>query len=160
MVLLAIAWSIPISFALRFGLPVNATTLDTKTPWLVMLLPEGWGFFTRDPREPDVFAYFRSETGMWQLHRQWNLGFDRSGRTTSIESGALFRQIEDALADCRDAHTACLEAVVSVRVLESPHISSRLCGDIGFVVQEPTPWAWASAKVMMPSRVARIRVRC
>ncbi len=65
---LAMAWSVLILYAVHVELPVNALDLPFESslkPPLQALVPQGWGFFTRDPREPRLLP-FRREAGVWQ----------------------------------------------------------------------------------------------
>lgn len=160
LILLVLAWSVPVTYALRFYLPFNPSRLASRTPPLVALVPEGWGFFTRDPREEDVFIYFKSDSNTWLLLSQWTFGFDRSGRRTSREGRSLLTQIDAEAAACRKDHVSCLDDVAPQEKTATTDHVPTLCGDVGFVIQEPIPWAWASADVVMPSRVVRVRVTC
>ena len=158
---LALAWAVPISYALRFSLPYNASSLSrTATPPLLIFVPEGWGFFTRDPREENMFTYYKNGSGAWMLTSRWSFGFGRHGRIVAREAAMLASGIAADATDCRDDHISCLNDVDVAAEIGAVFDNSRLCGDVGFVWQEPVPWAWARDNVVMPARVVRVTVQC
>ena len=159
-VLLVLAWGVPVTYALRFYLPFNPSRLASSAPSFMALIPEGWGFFTRDAREEDLFTYFKNDSDRWVLARQWTFGFGRSRRKSSIEAASILARIGTEAAECSDDHLSCLSSVVPGETIATTHPSPTLCGDIGFVIQKPVPWAWAAADVVMPSRFVRVIVTC
>src|SRR5438128_10089648 len=63
---LAIAWSLLVLYAVHIELPANALDLPFEgsiKPPLQAVVPEGWGFFTRDPREARLLPYVREADG-------------------------------------------------------------------------------------------------
>lgn len=149
------------SYALRYYLPFNAARLSRSTlPSLLVLTPEGWGFFTRDPREEDIFPYIRNEdTGAWVLSSRWTFGFGRHGTVVSREAAMHAMKVEADATACRSDHSTCLNGVLA-KGTEEAIPPRNLCGDIGLVWQEPVPWAWAESDVVMPLRVVRFEVSC
>ena len=64
-------------------------------------------------------------------------------------------------SDCDDAAETCLAAAPVATTLTNESPAPSLCGTIGFALQKPVPWAWASpAAVHMPSRVLKVVVKC
>jgi antimicrobial peptide system SdpA family protein len=142
------------------SLPYNPSSIgpvaerDIKTT-----VPEGWGFFTRDPREADVTLYEQHQ-GVWRrsLHmpiaNASNLfGIDRLPRAQSVEMGMILSELDeqDAWRACDGDLVACLNT--------APRIALRqrwkypvLRGTFAFVKQEPVPWAWAASRdrITMP----------
>lgn len=158
-VCLVLAWVVPITYTLRFYLPYNASVLSRSTPSFLLLVPEGWGFFTRDPREEDFFTYRRDESGAWEVISQWAFGFSRRGRILAREAVSIVEQVEIQI-DCRGDHVSCLDGIDAEAMIDTTYRDPGLCGDIGFVWQDPVPWAWAKSAVVMPSRVGRVEVSC
>lgn len=158
-VCLVLAWVMPTTYVLRFYLPYNASVLSRSAPSFLLLVPEGWGFFTRDPREMDFFAYRRDESGKWEVMTQWALGFSRRGRILAREA-ALASESIGTRTDCRGDHASCLNGIDADATIETTFPDAAVCGDIGFVWQEPVPWAWARSAVVMPLQVGRIEVSC
>lgn len=162
-VCVALAWLIPISYALRYWLPFNASRITVPNrPGVLLLTPEGWGFFTRDPRESDMFVYHKQDNSdEWVLSSRRTGGFGRSGRSRAMEAGTLLPQITTPPTECVSDHESCLNTASPGDSIESVFRKPTLCGDVGIIRQEPVPWAWASdGDVIMPSQVTRVWVSC
>lgn len=139
-----------------------------------IIVPEGWGFFTRDPREPRIVPYTLNPQGEWQNanlgpHSQgrWIFGFDRRSRAQGVEIGTLFGDVPEAgWTECGDDAEpldppTCLDLAEPISV-HNPSESPSLCGTVALVAQEPIPWAWRDAidTIEMPSRVLLLDVAC
>src|SRR5438094_1471433 len=95
---LAIAWSLLVLYAVHIELPANALDLPFEgsiKPPLQAVVPEGWGFFTRDPREARLLPYVR-EAGAWRAAREGphgepreGFGFNRPARAPGVWLGLL-----------------------------------------------------------------------
>ena len=163
--MLCVLWSIPALYALSFYLPFNAAQMSLPRTRLLLFTPQGWGFFTRDPRETDTFTYYRSSTtGEWTLtgRRALSLGFGRLGAAVLREAATYAFRSTPAAITCRADHIACLESAREHKQrLKAVVKGSYFCGDLGFVWQDPVPWAWAHLDgVIMPSHVAWVVVEC
>ncbi len=138
-----------------------------------VLIPQGWGFFTRDPREPRIIPFGLRSEGEWTElglgphgRARWLFGLDRRSRAQGLEIGTLFGAVgDDAWFDCggptpMEPH-ACLDAASPLPV-ENPSPIPSLCGEVGLVRREPVPWAWrrAADRIEMPAQVLRLSVRC
>lgn len=65
--LMATFWGVLALYALHSMFPFNAVVLPFEGELLMhSLTPEGWAFFTRNPREAQVSAYIRTD-GAWRL---------------------------------------------------------------------------------------------
>jgi hypothetical protein len=63
--LLAFLWGVAALYALHTVIPFNAVVLPFERDLPVRsLTPEGWAFFTRNPREKQISAY-RRVNGTW-----------------------------------------------------------------------------------------------
>ncbi len=139
-----------------------------------VLLPQGWGFFTRDPREARIIPFGLDTEGEWtelglgpHSRARWLFGLDRRSRAQGLEIGTLFGAVpDDAWVDCDSGPTsmeprACLDAASPLQV-DNPSPIPSLCGQIGLVRREPVPWAWRGAadQIEMPAQVLRLDVRC
>jgi antimicrobial peptide system SdpA family protein len=159
-------------YVVHSQMPDNAVTLpyeaSIRQP-VRHLLPQGWAFFTRDPREADLLPFTRDENGQWQAallgpHSEFRnvLGFARASRAQGVEMGNLAGGlVENDWQDCRGPVAPCLEAAAVVTVENSAPAPS-LCGDVGFVSRPPVPWAWSHSQqnLTMPGTVARLEVSC
>jgi len=133
------------------------------------IAPQGWAFFTRDPREPQEKVYFK-ENGSWVLDQRFYAGsrplsklYERN-RLVHVELANILQQVEDDMwRECQDGLAACISdtniPVVAVRNISNLQI---LCGQFLIESQPPVPWAWASSKksVYMPSKLVQLEVEC
>lgn len=157
--------------ALVHLLPHNPLT-PVRRSVLSLVIPEGWGFFTRDPRESDLFVYVPgNEPGQWLFasnvpNANWRnlFGLNRASRGQGMEMALLVNAVgrDDWRHDhaCGSEHSRCLDSVDSSLPITNDTPNASLCGVVGIVVQEPVPWAWSGIDVAMPARVARLNVEC
>lgn len=166
---LALGWGLVAVYAVVGVLPQAALTLPAVAR-VRMVLPEGWAFFTRDPREPDVDVLAWRD-GAWTpalrrpLSSARNLfGLSRAGRAQSVELGILVDGLKGVeLSSCRGALERCADDLPPATVTIANAQGARtICGDVLVVVREPIPWAWAAVtpRVQMPAKVVRVEVTC
>ena len=171
--MLAITWSVLSLYAVHIELPVNALDLPLESsikPNLQALIPEGWGFFTRDPREARLLPFIR-QAGAWRTASEgpngeaWNaFGFNRAARAQGVEMGLLeFTIPADAWKDCNEEIGSCLDKLPTATPVSNPIPHPTLCGEVGFAQRDTVPWAWAAStpdESAMPSKVVRLNVTC
>lgn len=168
--MLIVVWSTVIAYAVHPVLPFNAIRLPGESALDVeLLLPEGWGFFSRNPQDELEHFFRRASDGSWQpllpdsyASPHFELGLSRRGRASTQEARWVIQRLPAASwIQCTDAATLCLERAPQVSI-KSAQPQQALCGAVGIVLQEPVPWAWASHKkdVCMPSRVIRLWIEC
>lgn len=131
--------------------------------------PEGWGFFTRDPREPGTFLFKRTEAG-WtsaslapSFRPATAFGLDRRARFQRGESAALLRGAPGApWTECRGEPVRCLDRAGVGATLHNQARPRTLCGTVGFVSRPPVPWAWTRSRtpVRMTAKVLKLEVAC
>lgn len=168
-VTLAAFWATVAVYAVHASMPFNpvrlpyAHALDIRA-----VLPQGWNFFTRDAREPDLLFFGRTPAGEWRSlsigpnsnAATW-FGARRTARAQGIESGLLVSHLSGApWSGCATEPTACLERTKLAAEVTNISPDPTLCGDVGFARQEPLPWAWSGSKTIMPSKVMRVRIKC
>ena len=153
-------------------LPATAFQFSASRTELSVLLPQGWDFFTRNPREPQLRAYAEHE-GKWdsamvgpKARPGLAYGWIRSPRAQLVEMGHILKSAENfnwtlcpsgtLPSTCFTNETTRTEEITN----ESPH--PTLCGNIAFVSQELMPWAWASEglNVIMSSKILRLKILC
>ena len=136
---------------------------------VIAIAPQGWAFFTRDPREPVDRVYTRSGPEWVQVtytnssRRNW-LGLKRDARALNVELASLLSEVDPALwRNCPGRLETCLRErdVPAVAVVNRSRIRA-LCGEILVERRPPAPWAWSRAKrpVLLDSKIARLDVRC
>lgn len=159
-------------YAIPSALPFNPAKLPLRKDLQPQLwMPEGWKFFTRDPREERLYI-MRRDGDHWRSaefgpnSRAANLfGLRRRSRAQGIEAALILERLPKShWHDCKESPLVALSqaAVTDTVVNISP--SPTFCGDIGIYMQAPVPWAWAKSamrkEVVMPSRVTRVYVKC
>ncbi|MBK6923187.1 MAG: SdpA family antimicrobial peptide system protein [Deltaproteobacteria bacterium] len=165
---LACAWSAIAFYALRTALPHSPLELPGERAIdMRRVLPQGWGFFTRDPQEPWRTTYVR-DAGGWRpaTDRQMSAsqwwGAKRLARRVGAESAYLTEELWAIWSTpCEGSPLACLDAIEVAEELEAPFPGAMLCGEIAMVEQAPVPFAWRELGVVeMPSLVMKVRVKC
>jgi len=131
------------------------------------LMPEGWGFFTRNPREPARVAYAITARGLIKLtfantSLRNLLGISRSARACDAELAALLVPIlKPSWSKCT-GDPEDFSNWVKLRSLTVKNWSGTqfIGGDILVIERPPIPWAWSSShsRVFMPSRLVRLHV--
>jgi antimicrobial peptide system SdpA family protein len=168
-----IAWATAGLYIVHAQIPRNVLELpfeQTVRSAIPFFVPEGWAFFTRDPREPRLLPYRRGTDGIWAYahagpHADIRnvFGLDRISRAQGVEIGLLLGEFADtAWRTCTDAPTLCLDDQPPSVPITNHSPAPTLCGDVGLVRQEPVPWAWArvGSETTMPSTVVRLDIRC
>ena len=163
-------WATFVLYSVHANLPHNTIALPFESKVdLRIVAPQGWAFFTRDAEEEQLTTYALRD-GTWQpLNAEPNasvanlFGVSRRGRARSNEAGTLLQTISRGdWTDCSMALNDCFNASHTSSHVRNAIPEPALCGDVGFVLRRPVPWAWASSKkpVVMPARVVRMEVRC
>lgn len=161
----AIALALLLVVALS-SLPYN--TLTMYLPRFISpdtLVPQGWGFFTRNPKEPYLLM-FRMFKGRWTV---WNksqasfslgMGLSRKARRENMEMGSFADLVkEDQWTECKGPPPSCVPETIH-RIKNPLKDKALITGDLLLVSIEPTPWAWSNSKnkIVMPSKVVRLYV--
>ena len=167
---LATLWSWLILTVFFAAIPDSPMRLSTKDRAAVMtVLPEGWGFFTRSPREEGVYAYGRAEDGWSELTfgatsaRNW-FGLLRASRVQGVELGGISGVVpEESWTEHRDPFhpTADLGSIPMLDVSNTA-IAQTMCGEVLLERRRPIPWAWSGSgkAIRMPARYVRLVVDC
>jgi antimicrobial peptide system SdpA family protein len=165
---LVLAWGLVLAAVTIASLPYNPLSMSFSVEFGIRsLVPEGWGFFTREPRGLD--SYLTERTGnQWKplvrlpISHPHNLfGIDRRPRAIPVELAVLLDQVdEDDWHESKDDGDL-LDAFAAVPV-ENPMEHPLLCGPLRVVSREPVPWAWfaSGGDVEMPAWVVVLEVRC
>jgi antimicrobial peptide system SdpA family protein len=170
---LMLGWAAVFAYSVHAALPVNAVRLPLEERLYPQAwMPQGWKFFTRNPREEDLGAFTRAEDGRWVSALRGSnasarnlFGLSRATRAQGIELGLITTavgQIKDAWQPCRDRLEVCVEQSRLVGEVRNITPNPTLCGEVGLTLQEPVPWAWSRSKrkVTMPSKAVRVNVIC
>jgi antimicrobial peptide system SdpA family protein len=156
-------------YAIHEATPTNPIALPGEDrASMVKIFPQGWKFFTRDPRTADPVplrrvgeAWLPYDTLVTQSATNF-FGASRQGRAIGPELTWVLASAKDAdWQACRESPSACLDRM-PVKTIKTSLPHPQLCGSVGIVSQAPVPWAWASTgrPVVMPSSVLRLEIRC
>ncbi|MCB5182000.1 SdpA family antimicrobial peptide system protein [Streptomyces antimicrobicus] len=166
-------WSVIVLYAVQEQVPKNVITLPAQTKvkhTVVNIAPQGWAFFTKSPRDPEVVPYKKTPDG-WQAlsltphaspHNAF--GLNRESRAQGVEIAMLLSAAQKSdWRDCTDSSETCLANAgnVSRRLTNgTPH--PTLCGTVGLLQERPTPYAWRDlvATSHSPERVMILEVTC
>ncbi|MGC4755865.1 SdpA family antimicrobial peptide system protein [Micromonospora trifolii] len=136
--------------------------------------PQGWSFFTKDPRSEQVQGYTREAPGRWKTidHGHNNgvgsaFGISRKTRTHGLELAFMTKALDQnltKLTECRSREALdCLEAAAAtpVATVRNPSPNPIYCGTVGLVMYKPTSFEWrdfptGNAKV----KVVTVRSEC
>lgn len=135
---------------------------------LLTVMPQGWAFFTRDPREPTPVLYAHGSSGWTEVSlkhtsRTNAYGFRRIARIHGQELAALLSQVPaEAWTEVAAGSDPVRVHVLEHHFVQNPARRPDLCSSLLVVVREPVPWAWARARrhVFMPGRMVRLEVSC
>lgn len=163
-------WAVLALYVVHAALPYNPLRLPYAHALRTQVwAPEGWAFFTRNPREPRPFLY-RLDGATWASaslgpHARASnaFGMNRRARAQGVELGLLLEGVPSrSWKRCEEAPLGCLDAAPAAARVANRSPRPSLCGTIGVVRQAPVPWAWARAPkpVVMPSNVIRLEVSC
>jgi antimicrobial peptide system SdpA family protein len=174
LLVLAVPYSIAIAYMFGSVLPYSALGQSyTHRRSLHTLIPEGWAFFTRNPREDKLVGFRYSESGILEAVEQRSMadpgflwGIRRTKRAQQVELAVLATAVEgDYWIQCTGPIEECIarrELPLRSVELTNPRHPSSVCGEIYLVLQPPLPWAWwrSLPKAVMPSEIALVNVRC
>ena len=154
-------------YAAHLPMAANALELpgEDKSA-MVKIFPQGWKFFTRDPRMSEPVP-LRKVGDQWVPYGTRNdlarfLGASRESRTLWPELNWALSSITDADWQACDGPIEPCLARAPVREERARVDHPQLCGTVGVVMRKPVPWAWAkrTPAVNMPSKVLRLEITC
>lgn len=134
-------------------------------------MPEGWGFFSKNPREAQFYIYQKKDRKWRNLTRPNSdyknfFGLNRKSRAIGVEYGQLLQQTAMDVTrwdSCASKNTRkCLKKIKVKTTTESKILNPVLCDTIGIVRKKIVPWAWAKekTKIEMPKEALKILVNC
>ena len=146
-------WSVVLLCITLAAVPLNPISLSFDSKMNILsVVPEGWGFFTRNPREPSVHAYKRNENRLTLVNKPMSdpdywFGLSRKSRKINMELMGKIRSIPDSVwqqgrPDVMD--TSC----DSVYKMSRRNLKPLLLGEYLVIRQNRLPWAWAGGRQM------------
>lgn len=136
---------------------------------LTTAAPQGWRFFTRDPREPRTRLLTKAG-GRWESaslgptsRPVLAFGLNRRARAQGMEHAWIVSRARAVdWADCDEEVVRCLDDRDVAARIENRVPRPTLCGRVGVVRQSVLPWAWRASRgsLRMPSQVVVFEVDC
>ncbi|WP_338473376.1 SdpA family antimicrobial peptide system protein (plasmid) [Niallia sp. XMNu-256] len=151
------------------ALPQNPLTLNkTNDTLFSQLLPQGWGFFSKNPREEFLNVYSTNSeiSAQWPNMKLTNLfGVDRTGRAQGTELGLIIPELQETdFKECNKDIDDCIADMKDVQPIEIYNSTPKktLCGEQYITLQEPMPWAWSSSteRTYKSSKLAKVELVC
>lgn len=152
-----ICWSFILYIVFITSIPYNPVTLNKNLAFKVkMLLPEGWNFFTRNPRERRTYIYQVLKNGSVKSLETWPnnnlinfLGVKRTARAIGTDYGIILSNIPDSVWIKSSVDDLNIKTSKR-RNLSENYIITRypdakkhfLFGEFIFVKREILPWSW------------------
>lgn len=158
------------AYVVHAAVPPNPLTLPgAKQLRVNSFVPEGWAFFTKTPRTPEVLVFQRRPDGTWQdvhaprLSEAGWLNLSRNDRAQGVEIGLLLHDVpNDAWVACETPVLGCIAAAPVSRAVRNVVPAPTICGAIGFAQRKRVPWSFRNTTTPedMPSVVVRLDVSC
>jgi antimicrobial peptide system SdpA family protein len=151
------------------AMPFNTLNLSDDARNTVMsLIPEGWGFFTKSPRDPEMQVAVLRGGRLEKLNivssfqAKYAFGFDRLSRAQGFEIDGLLSQLKTSSLwhDCQQTVSVCAQNLLVQKQLVNSVQFPTLCGNLVLFERRPIPWAYRNSQPIMPSRLTRVEVVC
>ena len=168
---LALGWATAIAYAVHPALPYNPVRLPYANALNTLILaPQGWSFFTRNPREAKQYLFQRGARG-WESvllapHGRLRnaIGLNRASRAQGVEMALVMDAAKKgSWVVCEDRPIAdCLTRLPAGIPIANVSPNPTLCGTIAIAEQRPIPWAWAKSDrpIYMPARIMPVEATC
>ena len=149
------------------GNPIEITNaVDSR---VFNLIPQGWAFFTRDPREAQITIYKIENDSILtpypQRHSSFTnlFGLKRTSSKILTELQLLKLKTTDSLySNLKWNYQANQYSKIPSEEFEYKNeiFNPILLGNFIVVYQKPVPWAWSKSieKIKMPSKVIRFKI--
>jgi len=139
------------------SIPYNPMTVSKKTSFrLKLLIPEGWNFFTKNPRDEQVFIYdFNEQDSTYSSIKSWPnnsyvnfFGIGRTARAIGTDYGMILASIPDSLwLVVEEKDLKLIQRPRSITFQFTSHYPDEnskhvLFGKKLFIKKSLTPWSW------------------
>lgn len=147
---LTLIWIFFISVIFVSSLKTQVVLSEKTKTQFYTLFPEGWSFFTRNPREPllEVYKIDNGKLISMPLSNSSminSFGFSRKSRVKGFEASTIISEIPSNLWKENKGNNYIKDIndnFVNVKYKKSNHYFNK--GKYLFVLKDPIPWAWAS----------------
>lgn len=151
---------------------IGYNLLTDNSRWnkeIQFLFPQGWAFFTKDPREEHTIFYKIDKNNLQELDfkngaMNSSFGISRKNRIMLIEIAQIVNQIDSVswvdLKSKEDLNTY-KDTTKSLEVINFVNKAELENGDYMIVKQRPVPWSWRENKdnLFMPAKGVKIKLK-
>ena len=145
-------------------IPTNSSYIKKNT--IFNITPQGWGIFTKNPREEEIFLYKINSKKEISLFTKTNnafeffLGISRKNRFVGIETDALITNLPKENWIKGDTQSYHFNQHVKTDTITLNFLTKDIQGDFFIVRKQRVPWAWGKnyKKIIMPYEYAKIYV--
>lgn len=126
--------------------------LEANRANIMAVAPQGWSFFTKSPRDPQVEPHQVSDAGLTSIAGFPNtrvenaFGLSREGRSQGVETALLIGdENADAWVECSSPDLAvCSDELIAAEPvkLDNAVPSPTICGEVVIVQSIPVSWAY------------------
>lgn len=164
--IISLFWCFVVLYIAFASIPFNPLSLSFTKSYLYSLVPEGWGFFTRNPKEEVHLVFKKTRDNRWKLFTKSNadpefsFGISRKNRRILAETQYLIEKLDDTMFLSRDGN-AFNFSTKKIILTKSAFKNPILTGDLILVKQKRLPWAWSEnyKEINMPYQIARVHVQ-
>lgn len=132
-------------------------------------VPQGWAFFTRNPREAQIVLYKKTNKNKLEVINQRHssylnlFGLNRKAAKMIIEVAFLKEKTNDHLfQNTRWNYQGNIYSKIPSKCykIKNQLKDSYLKGEYVIVYQKPVPWAWSKSvnKIKMPAKIIRLNI--
>ncbi len=167
---LAVPWLLFCAFVVAEYLPANPFTPNVPADARVavrQLVPQGWGFFTKSPRDEQIHLYrvtgaaYADAFAGHESEARNLFGLSRRPRMQGRELGAITAHASVSIACDADLQSCLNRARHSRENVVTTGAKAQLCGEFVMTRQAPIPFAWAHfASVSLPGQYTHVEIRC
>lgn len=150
-------------FISTIDIPINKT-FESKTT-IFSFIPQGWGFFTRDPRESIINVYKKDDENIIKITTPNStaesfFGMSRKNRLKNIELGIITSKIRDDQWIEGEKNRFILKDI-KIDTIAHNFKPQHFFGEYYIVEQNRVPWAWSKnyKNLVMPYKYVKIYVK-
>ena len=134
-------------------------------------VPQGWAFFTRNPREAQIVIYKKNKTNDLEEIDQRHacignlFGLNRNASKIMSELQLIKNKINDSLyQNTQWNYQNNIYTDISLKAFSVKNQMKKpiLCGEYIVVFQKAVPWAWSKSlyKIKMPAKIIKLKISC
>jgi len=164
---LLLFWTFVLSNIFKSSVPVPSEQSYRNKVMLFNFIPQGWGFFTRDPREDQV-SYYKVDKATRRIERFTEsnsgassfFGASRKNRLKGFEMGMITAKINDSLWMREEGgNVFFLDDKILPDTIVNHFKPNNIEGDFFVVKQKRVPWAKKAENIVMPYQYVKIHVK-